>query len=103
MPTQPLAERNKLSSLMVTYCVPLLSKMGHPEVQAASLNEQLGLWVSRLGPLALPSPPIPDPLPYWRTMTAHLPLLGMMVMVRMNLTNVCDLPQMPQNKKPRAV
>ena len=60
---------------MDTCGLPLLRKI-HTKGGERSLREQLGQWITRMGCLATPSPPIPDPLPSWHTITVHLPLLA---------------------------
>lgn len=71
----PLVDRNKVSAMLTSYCVPLLTKLGHNEDVLPALRGQLGQWVSRSGPVCIPVGD-PNPLDYWHQMAIHMPLLA---------------------------
>ena len=61
---------------MTTYFVPLLNKLGHEDGTLQAVRAQLGQWVIRAGPLAIPPQPMPAPVDYWNTIALHMPLLA---------------------------
>lgn len=72
------SDRKKLHNAVSSYFVPLLKKYGHDEAVLPALQEQLGQWVQRAGPLTVPpaqNPPL-DPSTYWRSISLHVPLLS---------------------------
>ena len=79
------ADKNKLSGMMASYCVPLLTKLGHSEDVLPPLRGQLGQWVSRSGALQIPEADL-NGLDYWHGIAIHVPLLAKVVVAVHSIT-----------------
>ena len=75
-----------MSAAVSTYFLPLLAKFGHGPEILPDLQTQLGQWVTRSGPLALPPNPMPSPANYWHGVAVHLPLLAKVVLTIFAIT-----------------
>ena len=65
---------------LVAICSPCLKKIGHDDTVLPQLNVQMGQWVMRAGPLAIPQGPPPDPVLYWQSVAMNVPLLAKAVL-----------------------
>ena len=74
------ADRNKVNAAIGGYLLPLLKKIGHDDTVLPQLKAQMGQWVMRTGPLAIPQGPPPDPVTYWQSVAINVSLLAKAVL-----------------------